>query len=105
MSNHVRSFPVCPSEEVLAEIRRRFRVEGQHIKANYDYGTRRKVRKDDIVGTFERGGRCVVMVKRRRLVLSHIAFFLSRKHWPTKRVVYRDGNYRNHSPSNIAYEG
>jgi len=104
MSNHKRNTPICPDDYVLEEIERRFRIEGEHIRSNYDYGSRRKVKKDAIVGTFSHCGRCAVSVYRRRVLLSHVAWFLSRGQWPRGRVVYVDGNYRNHTPTNLAYE-
>ena len=104
MNMNTRNTPVCPDDRVLEEIKRRFRIEGEHVRANYDYGSRRKVKKDELVGTFAHEGRCAISVCHRRVLLSHVAWFLSRGQWPRGRVIYVDGNYRNHSPQNLAYE-
>ena len=103
MNTHTRNTPDCPDDRVLEEIKRRFPIEREHVRANYDYGSRRTVKKDELVGTFAHEGRCAISVCHRRVLLSHVAWFLSRGQRPRGGVIYEEGNYRNHGPQNLAY--
>ena len=90
----LRKKPIAqiPRQRVLDEIDARFRLDGKHIRANFNYAHRGPSKKDDIVGQTRPRGRPKVNVKHHSIYLSDIGFYLHHRKWPPAPTRYVNGD-------------